>query len=382
MTITKLPTKVLTLSLLILISSMAGAAAATFVVTNAHDGGPGSLRDALTQANGNAEADTINFDPAVFNVPRTITLTSGELPITRDGIGSGSVPGRLLVINGPGADLLTISGNNIVRIFYLAQYSNVVMSGMTVRDGIGVGSEAFFNGNGGGIVAHSSDLSLSNMVIRNNSATREGGGINFNAPKATTITDSVLTENSATSKGGGMLVAQGQTSITMRNVVVSNNSTENEDAGVSIARGIVTIDNCLFTGNRAGTASGGSNRVGALTLFQTPATVTNTTFSNNSSGLPPTATTLGVNGSVGAIYADGADMVFRRVTITGNKAHGESGGIYIRSVGSNTITLVDSTISNNEAGALFGPGPETRRNGGGVFATGGSTINIINTTAS
>ncbi len=34
------------------------------------------------QANTNAQADTINFDPAFFNVARTITLTSGEINIT------------------------------------------------------------------------------------------------------------------------------------------------------------------------------------------------------------------------------------------------------------------------------------------------------------
>lgn len=178
MKITRSFTKGLTLSMLILMGSMAGAAAATFVVRNTNDSGAGSLRQAIDNANANAEDDTINFDPAVVNVPRTITLTTGDLPITKDDIGgSGSNPGRLLTINGPGPDLLTISGNNAVRIFYLSLYSNAVMSGMTLRDGISVGSDAGANEDGGAIHAQSSDLSLSNMVIRNNSATSRGGGI-------------------------------------------------------------------------------------------------------------------------------------------------------------------------------------------------------------
>ena len=36
--------------------------AATFVVTNADDTGPGSLRDAITQAEANGVADEITFD--------------------------------------------------------------------------------------------------------------------------------------------------------------------------------------------------------------------------------------------------------------------------------------------------------------------------------
>ncbi|HXG86671.1 MAG TPA: hypothetical protein VNI84_21815 [Pyrinomonadaceae bacterium] len=84
-TIKNLFRNTLTLTVLMLTVAAMNAAAATITVTNANDSGAGSLRDALTQANSNAQADTINFDAAFFNVPRTITLTGGELPITRDG---------------------------------------------------------------------------------------------------------------------------------------------------------------------------------------------------------------------------------------------------------------------------------------------------------
>src|SRR5258706_11084212 len=51
--------------------------AATYTVVNTNDSGAGSLRQAITDANANAGADTINFDTAgVFATPRTITLTS------------------------------------------------------------------------------------------------------------------------------------------------------------------------------------------------------------------------------------------------------------------------------------------------------------------
>src|SRR5689334_25058982 len=70
----------------------AAAQAAPLTVMNANDSGAGSLRAALTTANSNGEADVITFDPAVTG---TITLTTGELPITEN---------NDLTITGPGRD--------------------------------------------------------------------------------------------------------------------------------------------------------------------------------------------------------------------------------------------------------------------------------------
>src|SRR5437762_591514 len=60
----------------------------TLTVLNVADGGAGSLRQAIREANAAPGADVIAFAPAVHG---TLTLTNGELPITDD-----------LTINGPG----------------------------------------------------------------------------------------------------------------------------------------------------------------------------------------------------------------------------------------------------------------------------------------
>src|SRR5262249_55695167 len=75
----------------------------TFNVLNPADSGPGSLRQAILDANTQTGADVIDFAPGLHG---TITLTSGELDITDD-----------LTINGPGANVLTVSGGNTYRIF-------------------------------------------------------------------------------------------------------------------------------------------------------------------------------------------------------------------------------------------------------------------------
>ena len=69
---------------LVLLSALAAgpAQAATFMVTTNADAGAGSLREAITLANGNGVADTINF---TINPPgaKTITLASALPGITQ-----------------------------------------------------------------------------------------------------------------------------------------------------------------------------------------------------------------------------------------------------------------------------------------------------------
>jgi hypothetical protein len=80
---------------------------APFLVTNTGDGfvnspgdQPGTLRQAVFDAQLSLEADdTITFDPAVFNTPKTILLTQGELfisqSLTIDGTVDGTGPSQV-----------------------------------------------------------------------------------------------------------------------------------------------------------------------------------------------------------------------------------------------------------------------------------------------
>src|SRR5262249_16261039 len=96
----------------------------TLTVTSAADSGAGSLRAAIVAAQSGAQ---IAFD----HHPRgqTITLTSGELAITKS-----------LDIEGLGADRLTVSGNHASRVFDVSANTTVTIAGMTITDGLANGS--------------------------------------------------------------------------------------------------------------------------------------------------------------------------------------------------------------------------------------------------
>src|SRR5688572_27914828 len=101
------------------------ANAATFVVTRTDDrnatcnsGVDCSLREALRHASGTIESISIEFS-AGFNSPQTITLGS-PLSIQQAGYGA-------ITINGKGAHLLTILGNNNGQVF------NVSSTYLTLR---------------------------------------------------------------------------------------------------------------------------------------------------------------------------------------------------------------------------------------------------------
>jgi len=91
-------TTIFATGVLLLAAAAMSAHAATITVTNTNDSGPGSLRQALANAN---NGDTINFA-----VTGSITLTSGGLTIDKN-----------LTISGPGANQLSIDGNQTGGVF-------------------------------------------------------------------------------------------------------------------------------------------------------------------------------------------------------------------------------------------------------------------------
>jgi len=209
------------------------AEAAVFTVTNINDSGAGSLRQAVIDANGSADSDTIEF---AFTSAQTILLTSGELTF------SGTI-----TINGSPLFPITISGNNNSRIFNgntgnsTLTLNNLNLTGGRISGPLGVsngGAISIFgplvlnncavygntatNGTGGGIY-HGNVLILNSSTISGNSASGSGGGLEADfASSSATINDSTIAFNHSGTVGGG--VHNAQASYVVRNSIIAQNT--------------------------------------------------------------------------------------------------------------------------------------------------------------
>ena len=193
--------------------------ATTIIVTNTNDNGPGSLRQALVDAN---EGDTID----ATGISGTIALSSGQLLVDKS-----------VTINGAGAGLLAVDGNATSRVFQTATGETVSISGLTIRNGQG--------GEGGAILnADTTTLTIINSTLNGNTAGL-GGGV-FNSGTLTII-NSTFSSNMA-SEGGGIY---------------------------NSGSGVLTISNSTFSGNAASETGGGIFNIGTLQ-------VANSTVSDNS----------------------------------------------------------------------------------------------------
>jgi hypothetical protein len=279
-----------------LLTPAKAAYASTYTVTNLNDSGTGSLRSAITSANGDA-AGNIVFASGLAG---TISLQSSLPNIS---LASGS-----MTITGPGANKLTISGQGKYQVLVLVK-GTATISGVTIANG--------FVAAGGGYT------------------TDPGWGAAFYTAAGTTLNlqNDVLTNNVTAGGGGGAILSEGTLNIT--GSTFSGNSVTSTDGGAAIFNiGILTVSGSTFSYNTAvneGSAivNYGGGPVGT-------ATIVDSTFANNV--VPP-------GGGGGAIYnQSGATLTVRDSTFSGNLP--TTGGS-IANAG--TMTLSDNIFAEPNA---------------------------------
>ena len=355
------------------------------------------LRDAITAANTNAAVggcsagtagpDTIGFSLGnLCNVTLcTITLSSALPTVTED-----------LTINGNNT---AISGDAKFRVFNLDAV-NVNMSNMKIADADVTGT-AF----GGAIAMSGGNLTLTNIFFSNDRAISGGaiyeaqgtlnvvnsnfsgnmaglggdGGAIFNGSGSLTVTDSAFNNNSAVNGGGAIASTSGTTII---NSTFSGNSAPLGGA-IENSSGNLTVGNCVFDNNSSTFGGGAIAAFGSTNIF-------NSTFSNNKA---PGAKSFGgavyfqsaggsliitesslINNSSnfdgGAAYIKDGPVTLRNVTISGNRAVNDGGGIVITETVQTptTANLNNVTITNN----LADSDNDGNGDGGGLFRAAGA----------
>jgi Ca2+-binding RTX toxin-like protein len=353
---------------------------ATFVVTNLDDTGEGSLRTAISDANGSLGADTIVFESGLTG---TIFLTSDEMTITESLtiIGNGiantvidaQLNSRIFDITSTAEDvtldsLMLQNGRTTGDNVNLLDTTNSGGAVRSLSSGTLTISQSNISGNsttgygarGGGIFAKSSAVTLTNSTVSGNSTAggfADGGGI-YAYSGAVTLTNSTVSGNSTTgngASGGGILSYSGL--VTLTNSALVGNNTAGAYAfggGIRKSSGALTLTNSTVSGN---SATGGFADGGGIYTYSGVVTLTNSTVSGNS--------TAGDNADGGGIHTVSGEIALTGSTVSGNSTAGSfsrGGGVFANS---GMVTLTNSTVSGNNTGG-------SNARGGGIYSRSGA----------
>lgn len=355
------------------------ATALTIPVSNNNDSGAGSLRQAITTANGTPSIDTITFN--IGTGLRTITTLSAlptiTAPLIIDGATQPGFAGKPIIQltgSGPGGfDGLTIVADNcVVRSLVLNHFDDeiriigtaghLVASGNRIEGcyigtnatgtssvaangtGISIGSDGFTSGSGatnniiGGTTASARNI-ISGHIDSGYGIRIEGADTTGNVVEGNYIgTNAAGTAALPNGVAGMVIYAGAHSNKVMRNVISGNTN------GITLS-GTGTINN-LVQGNFIGTNSSGT-----------------TTIANSSNGVR-------IDTGAQSNFIGGTAPSARNV-ISGN-----ANGIVISGAGT-ANTVQGNFIGTNAAGSMAMPNINA-----GVYVDGGSKNTLIGGTTS
>lgn len=286
----------------------------TTTADTASANGQCSLREAIINANDNASTYPECGAPGAGNVSiqfqsglgtATITLTSTLPNITRT---AG------MTINGAGR--ITISGNNLYRVFIVNPSADITLESLTVASGRATGdcaTDATDKGYGGAIRNDAGSVTIQNSTFANNVAVWVGG-----------------------CGGHGGAISHGA-----------------DPASPGGSRGTLTVNNSTFSGNQAG------GNGGAIYNNDAWIDISRSTFLNNTSAAPDNRSLWGG----GAIFNYGALTISNSTFGSNTSADSNGGGIFTQA---GTVTLINNTFSGNSGVS------------GGDIYNYGSTLDLYN----
>ncbi len=227
--------------LALLLISISNVFSASYTVTKtADDLTSGTLRSAIISSNAAGGSNTITI-----TTTGTITLTSA-LPVVTTPV----------VINCTDASGITISGNNLYRIFEVSiATGTVTFKNLNILNGKG-------DGGGGGIFAITS--ATGKIICENCSFTgcsaigsqAYGGAIQSSAD--VDLLNCTLTGNSAIDGGGAIEILDALAVLTINHCTIYQNSTSSSNiaGGIDLYLGKLNMTNSIVANNTNGNASG------------------------------------------------------------------------------------------------------------------------------
>jgi hypothetical protein len=248
------------------------------------------LIQAITTANGNAEANRITLEAGNYTLTAVNNFFNGDngLPIVTGNI----------TIDGKGINSTILERSASAppfRFAWIAAEGTLTLSALTVQGGfvslssgggfanlgtLALEDTLFTNNNAdpiGGVVNNGGNLTIARSLLVRNSA-RDAGGAIFNSGTAT-ITRTTISENVAGERGGGLINVG---TIVLTDSTIADNvsgGTPGSGGGIGNSGNVIAI-NTTFAGNRG---SGSSNVGGAIANGGT-VVLTNSTIADNRVG--------------------------------------------------------------------------------------------------
>ncbi len=211
---------------------------------------PCSLQDALSQAQGNGENDTVHVMRGTYNVTSTLTYS------VNDG------DGNLEIVGGLGDDMPLFTSGDLVQIMNINSDANNNGSGDT---GVLIAlkniefshgrAASMPNRDGGAVFVKTGKGSIlvENCFFRDNYASHFGGGlwVGTNSGDAT-VRVCFFISNSGPIQGGGLYMEtrSGNLKLT-RSVFKDNSSIDGGGVTVSVRQGVATVTDCAFISNHS-----------------------------------------------------------------------------------------------------------------------------------
>ncbi|HEV3438933.1 MAG TPA: choice-of-anchor Q domain-containing protein [Gemmata sp.] len=307
-------------------------------VTITGGGGTGATATA-TIANGQVTSVTITNAGTGYTSPPTITFSGG---------------------GGKGAAATAIMASPKIA---------VTMIGFTIENGV-AGPGNGTTGEGGGIRDNdNASLILNDMVITDNSASSNGGGVAManvlSTPWLLSLTNTTISDNHAGDKGGGV-DEDGTGKTVISGGLVTGNTSGGEGAGVNlnaISQGgvfgvAITNGGSGFTKAPTVTFTGGGGTGATGTAIISHGKVIGVTITNPGTGFIAAPTISFSGGGKGAaatatLTSESGGLSITGAVIADNKSLDSIGGGVANS-GDGAVTIASTTIANNFAGTTGG----------------------------
>ena len=167
---------------------------------------------------------------------------------------------------------------------------------------------------GGAIAIINSSPNLQNLIVKNNNAISDGGGMYISSSSCPVISNSHIINNECYCDGGGIFIS-GNSNPTLENCIISQNEAGYEydcgGGGVVVWSAQATFENCLFAGNHS-TNNGGALWIVLYSQVQLNNSIITRNSANNGAG----------------IYCTNSDLDLAGTSIHRNISQNSPSGIY------------------------------------------------------